>query len=313
MGNSSSNPPPEGEEILIHSFLLDADFDTCQVPLICPRKNAMFHPPTGLNENVQHFLSLAEAQKIIADLNKILHKTAFNPRVSNPCFLLAVLISLGSSGIFTSSMTSRMQTSMAAGNEEIENNWRILRGEEPDRPLNGEFENRESKDESGSWIGVSIGGLVLGAMLPYLCFFILVAITKSCRKRQLTNYVAEWNSRTRGNGVALSFGGGGTTPRGVTVGSEFGGTYHNFYMAMWDPKGLMFRGYLHVFVHTGVRQRWCSANGTYYVAPVPLGQAAPVQVVTYQPPPGYALVPMSELQASGNPPTAPPSYEKAVA
>ena len=54
MGNSSSNPPPEGEvrtiylcvwitfyfkEILVHSFLLDADFDTCQVPLICPRKN----------------------------------------------------------------------------------------------------------------------------------------------------------------------------------------------------------------------------------------------------------------------------------
>ena len=85
------------------------------------------------------------------------------------------------------------QPHLAAGNEEIENNWRILRGEEPDRPLNGEFENRESKDESGSWIGVSIGGLVLGAMLPYLCFFILVAITKSCRKRQLTNYVAEWN------------------------------------------------------------------------------------------------------------------------
>jgi len=295
MGNSSSNPPPEGEEILIHSFLLDADFDTCQVPLICPRKNAMFHPPTGLSDNVQHFLSLAEAQTIVADLNKILHNTAFNPRVSNPCFLLAVLISFGSSGIFTSSMTSGITL---AGNEEIENN---LRG------------NEESKDDDSSSIGVSIGGLVLGLMLPYLCFFILVAITKSCRKRQLTNYVAEWNSRTRGNGVALSFGGGGTTPRGVTVGSEFGGTYHNFYMAMWDPKGLMFRGYLHVFVHTGVRQRWCSANGTYYVAPVPLGQAAPVQVVTYQPPPGYALVPMSELQASGNPPTAPPSYEKAVA
>ena len=63
-----------------------------------------------------------------------------------------------------------------------------------------------------------------------------------------------------------------TWPQGVTVGSEFGGTYDNFYMAMWDPKGLMFkyvryhlffdltffgRGYLHVFVHTGERQRWC--------------------------------------------------------
>ena len=41
-----------------------------------------------------------------------------------------------------------------------------------------------------------------------------------------------------------------------------------------------------------------SANGTYYVAPVPLGQAAPVQVVTYQPPPGYALVPMSEVSCN---------------
>ena len=62
-----------------------------------------------------------------------------------------------------------------------------------------------------------------------------------------------------------------------------------------------------------------SANGTYYVAPVPLGQApvqvincdwqwpehnlssslfytnAVVQVVAYQPPPGYALVPMAEV------------------
>ena len=41
-----------------------------------------------------------------------------------------------------------------------------------------------------------------------------------------------------------------------------------------------------------------SANGTYYVAPVPLGQAAPVQVVTYQPPPGYALVPMAEVSCN---------------
>ena len=89
------------------------------LPLICPRKNvssqicynsycprfqAMFHPPSGLNENVQQFLTLAEAQKILSDLNKILHRTAFNPRVSNPCFILAVLISLGSSGIFTPSI-----------------------------------------------------------------------------------------------------------------------------------------------------------------------------------------------------------------
>jgi len=300
MGNASSNPPSDGEEILIHSFLLDADFDTCQVPLICPRKNAMFHPPGGLNDNVQQFLTLAEAQKILADLNKILHNTAFNPRVSNPCFLLAVLISFGSIGMFTSSMTMTFSVGTMPGldswkgDENLEERW------------GGEKVNR---DDSSSRIGLGIGGLLFGGILPYLCFFVLVVITKSSRKRQLTNYVAEWNSR--GNGVKLSFGGGGTTPRGVTVGSEFGGTYDNFYMAMWDPKGLMFKGYLHVFVHTGERQRWCSSNGTYFVAPIPLGQA-PVQVVAYQPPPGYALVPMAELQATGTP-SAPPSYEKAVA
>ena len=38
-----------------------------------------------------------------------------------------------------------------------------------------------------------------------------------------------------------------------------------------------------------------SANGTSYVAPIPLGQEAPVQVVVYQPPPGYALVPLAEV------------------
>jgi len=260
----------------------------------------MFHPPTGLNDNVQQFLSLEEARKILADLNKILHNTAFNPRVSNPCFLLAVLISLGSSGIFTSFMTSSIDLNSWSGDEELEEKW------------GGETVKRED-----SSIGISIGGFLLGGFLPFLVFFLIVAITKSSRKRQLTNYVGEWNRKTAGNGVMLSFGGGGTTPRGVTVGSEFGGTYDNFYMAMWDPKGLMFRGYLHVFVHTGVRQQWCSANNTYYVAPIPLGQAAPVQVVSYQPPPGYALVPMAELQATGNPSSAPamepPSYEKAVA
>ena len=109
----------------------------------------------------------------MADLNKILHNTAFNPRVSNPCFLLAVLISLGSSGIFTSSMTSSIDF-----NEKLEERW------------DGETVTRE---DSGSSIGVSIGGFLLGGFLPFLVFFIIVAITKSSRKRQLTNYVGDWN------------------------------------------------------------------------------------------------------------------------
>ena len=38
-----------------------------------------------------------------------------------------------------------------------------------------------------------VGGLLAGLILPYLVFFICVALAKSCRKRRLTNYVYEWN------------------------------------------------------------------------------------------------------------------------
>ena len=55
----------------------------------------MFKTPAGLDDNVQQFLRLEEAEKILADLNKILRLTAFNPTAFNPCFLLAVLTSFG--------------------------------------------------------------------------------------------------------------------------------------------------------------------------------------------------------------------------
>ena len=170
---------------------------------------AMFHPPTGLNENVQHFLSLAEAQKIIADLNKILHKTAFNPRVPNPCFLLAVLISFGSIGMFSSFMTS---STSSVGIMPGLDSWKgkldkqlltqahleLGPGLGDQGPYNENLEERwggekVNRDDISSRIGLGIGGLLFGGVLPYLCFFVLVAITKSSRKRQLTSYVAEWN------------------------------------------------------------------------------------------------------------------------
>ena len=39
----------------------------------------------------------------------------------------------------------------------------------------------------------NVAGLAVGLILPYLCFFSIVAVAKSCRARQLKNYVAEWN------------------------------------------------------------------------------------------------------------------------
>ena len=120
----------------------------------------MFHQPASLNENVQQFLSLAEAQKILTDLNLILHTTGFSPRISNPCFLLALLASFGTVPVLVWFMTSQ------------------------------DFSNDRN---AGLYINLGIFVFVVAMMLPFLCFFILVVVTKSRRKRQLTNYVADWN------------------------------------------------------------------------------------------------------------------------
>ena len=120
----------------------------------------MFNPIASLNENVQQFLSLADAQKILADLNAILHKTGFSPKPSNPCFLLALLASFGTVAPFVMFMATN------------------------------DFSNSRN---AGAQINLAIGVFVVGMMLPYVCFFILLTYMKSSRKKQLTNYVANWN------------------------------------------------------------------------------------------------------------------------
>jgi hypothetical protein len=38
MGNSGSSPPPDSDDVLVHSFQLDADTDFCSLPVCWPRK-----------------------------------------------------------------------------------------------------------------------------------------------------------------------------------------------------------------------------------------------------------------------------------
>lgn len=270
MGNASSHPHTDPQDILIHQFLLDADFDTCQLPWICPRRNAQFIPPSSLGPNTNHFLPLEEALRILKDLNSILHETAFNPRPTNPCFLLTIL--------FTFIVPGLLPILSIKDDSYLEN--------------------------FGQRMGLVLG---LGLGLPWLLYFCMLIYFRMARKRRLTQYVAQWNRSSKG--VKLSLGGGGTTPQGVTVGSHQGGTYENFYMATWDPKSLLFKGYLHVWVNVQERQEWCRNNGQPLVMPVPLGQMqvppgsivyqAPPRVADYQPPPGYALVPMGEQPPPG--------------
>ena len=229
-----------------------------------PPGQAMFHPPSSLPEEVQEFLGLEEARRVLAHLNHILHTTAFHPR--GPCLCLAIVMSMGSMGIIMPVFLLSIQ------------------------------------EDGGSSIPVWLCVLIGLTFLPYIIFFFLLFYMKSARRRRLLRHVEEWNSSA--SGVRLSFGGGGTTPRGVTVGSQFGGTYDNFYMAMWNPNGLLFKGFLHMFVHTEERQEWCRwaatcdrptptrTSGRPFVPPVPLGQAP---AVPYQPPAGFALVPMEQV------------------
>ena len=51
---------------------------------------AMFHPPSTLEENVQQFVTLDEAKKILADLNQILDRTKFYP--SFPALLIMLIM-----------------------------------------------------------------------------------------------------------------------------------------------------------------------------------------------------------------------------
>jgi len=167
----------------------------------------------------------------------------------------------------------------------------------------------------GLGLGLGMAGMMIGLFFPYVIYFGLMMYKKSQRKSRLVTYIREWNE-SRKNGVFISLGGGGTV-RGVAVGSETGGTYDNFYMATWDPKSLLVRGYLHIFVNYQERANWCHQNGVPFIPPVPPHQqtvqqqiapqyVVPPQQTGFQVPPGFQLVP----EAPQPPPEfqVPPGY-----
>ena len=71
------------------------------------------------------------------------------------------------------------QTHIVQGDEEdLEGEWGEFTVEE-----GMEEQEKEEEERSNTFLWI----------LPYLCFVIIVLVAKSCRKSQLTNYVAEWN------------------------------------------------------------------------------------------------------------------------
>ena len=127
----------------------------------------MFHPPSGLAPSTEQFLSLTDAKTIIEDINTILSETGFNPRPSNPCFLIAILSSFAFAGAFPAIMMSG----------------------------------------TTGRVGGYVTTLCIALFLPYIVFFGLVQHYKSQRKRRLLQYVDEWNRWALYGQRFLSFSG----------------------------------------------------------------------------------------------------------
>ena len=214
---------------------------------------------------------------MIEEINKILRETAFPNKQCNPFFILCMLLSFLSVGASTANTISG---------------------------INVDFSQEQSEERAESNpILSSMMFLMIGLMLPYIIYFGLMMYKKSQRKSRLITFVREWHEM-KSNGVFISLGGGGTV-RGVVLGSETGGTYENFYMATWDPKSLLVRGYLHVFVNYQERASWCQQNCIPFIPPVPTHQQTMEQQIAqqgqvpavppgFQIPAGYALVPQNQ-------------------
>eukprot|EP00090_Calanus_glacialis_P039126 TRINITY_DN68130_c0_g1_i1.p1 TRINITY_DN68130_c0_g1~~TRINITY_DN68130_c0_g1_i1.p1 ORF type:complete len:285 (-),score=27.46 TRINITY_DN68130_c0_g1_i1:130-984(-) len=89
---SSSLPPADSNNVLIHSFQLDPKADLCMLPILCPGKQAMFPVPQNFSSHLSNFISYEEGIKILGEINKILLETAFPTKPWNPFALICALI-----------------------------------------------------------------------------------------------------------------------------------------------------------------------------------------------------------------------------
>ena len=228
----------------------------------------MFHTPKKFSSHLNNYLPYQEGVKIINNLNKILRDTAFPNKAWNPFFLICTSLSCFSIIFSLYLLFTR------------------------------------SHDDTFS-VGSFLGGICGGIVLPYLVYFVLMIYKKYSRKRCLLRFIDKWNKEQQ-DGVFISLGGGGTTARGVAVGSETGGTYEHFYMATCDHKGIFIRGYLHVFVNYPKYAHWCRITELPFIPPNLHQQPVAPQhhqqaehdhaQEQHQLPPGHVLVAMGQDQ-----------------
>lgn len=170
--------------MLIHSFQLDADYSVCSLPLICPRKQAMFHPPSSLSDHLSHFLSIEEVTRVLTNLNGILKTTAFNGRASNPLFWIAMLL-MGL--IIMGGTVGRFDFDFDFHSNSSENS------KVQDYSMDSYITSTESGSESVEFSMFSTLLPVFLGFIPFTLFFVCFCCCKCSREHSLKNHLRKWN------------------------------------------------------------------------------------------------------------------------
>jgi len=313
MGNSGSKES-DPNLVVIHSFPLDPDSDFCMCPVICPGKQAMFHPPENFPRHLAQFVPNEDADKMLRQINKILRRTAYPEKQCGPLACFSLILT----GLFFLPLLLLLTSRNSSTNSD-ENYSR----------------NANISNSMEEWTKGNLAWLIPCCFWPFVLYFVLMMCMSCKRERSIKRFILNWN-KAQGNGVFLSIGGVGKTLRGNSVGHEDGGKYRHFDLAVVDRRSRLMRGYLHVIVNFQARADWCQQNGVPFVPPVTKNQqqtAFQQQPVPYSPagfqvpegyalvPTGYSLVPHSQdvpqsqdvLQSKNVPQTqdVPPSYHEA--
>eukprot|EP00091_Calanus_sinicus_P024991 TRINITY_DN9293_c0_g1_i1.p1 TRINITY_DN9293_c0_g1~~TRINITY_DN9293_c0_g1_i1.p1 ORF type:complete len:125 (+),score=18.38 TRINITY_DN9293_c0_g1_i1:126-500(+) len=99
MENPESIRQPDSNDILVHSFQLDASTDFCSLPICWPNKQAMLHPPRNFSAHLTNFLPYQDGVKMLEEINTILRDTAFP---NGPCNLLMLICIISASHLMLS-------------------------------------------------------------------------------------------------------------------------------------------------------------------------------------------------------------------
>merc|ERR1712066_1021521 len=90
-GSYSQGQVDDASEVLVTSFLLDADHSCCSCPFVCTGQTAHFPIPRTFSSHLESFIPYEEGKQILEDLNRILRRTHWSIKY-NQCGPMMVML-----------------------------------------------------------------------------------------------------------------------------------------------------------------------------------------------------------------------------